>query len=148
MAGPGSRRFVSLLLISCPAGKHTADHNQAFAAPGTANRPCAPGNGDPHSNTSPPILTWGNASYAEGDMLAYDNLTTSITPLISIMFVNHTNATDISSAYAESHLTCLHPSNLASNSRKPSGVPSAGTSLSGPTTLWLSVAMVLAWALR
>lgn len=56
-------------------------------------------------------------------MTAYNNLTTSVTPLISVMFANHTIDFNTTLGYAQSRLSWLRPSDLQSGSQQPTGVP-------------------------
>ena len=73
-------------------------------------------------------------------MELYDNLTTSVTPLITIMLPNRTfDDAARDSQWSQQYLTCLHPSNLAPGSAEPTGVPSSAS------RIWLTPAA--AWAL-
>lgn len=59
-------------------------------------------------------------------MELYDNLTTSVTPLITIMLPNRTfDDAARDSQWSQQYLTCLRPSNIVPGSAEPTGVPSS-----------------------
>lgn len=108
----------------------------AFASPELASKPCV---SDPnfHGNASQPLHTWAASTYSAANMTAYDNLTTSVTPLISVMFANHTTDFNYTLGYTQSQLSCLRPSNVQSGSQKPTGVPTSHAHRSRVEATWL-----------
>ena len=101
-----------------------ADSLAAFASPQLVPQLCV---SDPsvHQNASQPLHAWAASTYSAANMTAYDNLTTSVTPLISVMFANHTADFNYTLGYAQSRLSCLRPSIVQSGSQKPTGVPTS-----------------------
>ena len=71
-----------------------------------------------------PLYSHGVSTYSSSNMTAYENLTTTITPLVSVMFVNHTTDFNSTQGWSQSQLTCLRPSDMQPGSVAPTGVPS------------------------
>ena len=88
-----------------------------------------------------PIVARGQSTYSATNLTAYNNLITSITPLISVMFVNHTTDGNSSEGYSQSQLVCLRPSNVQEGSVKPSALPvlDGGQQQFDIKWLWLAV---------
>jgi hypothetical protein len=119
----------------CPAASELASLIRTpltvFASPQGAayGRICPINSGA--GNVSYPVAEWGRGAYSASDMTLYDNLTTSVTPLITVMLANRTvDDTARDSQWSQQYLTCLRPSNLASGSAEPTGVPSGAGRMS------------------
>ena len=85
-------------------------------------------------------------------MTAYNNLTTLVTPMITIMSTNRSidnNIPDIQ--FATQHLTCLRPNDISAGSSQPTEVPNTAdggglgvkNSLVSLATLFAAIAFVL-----
>ena len=73
-------------------------------------------------------------------MIAYDNLTTSVVPLMVTMFTNRTvNDTQASQLFTGQELLCLRPDVVEAGSAQPTFVPNAAHSNVGIPT-WSIVA--------
>ena len=76
-----------------------------------------------------PMATWGAAPYDTGDMTAYDNLTTSVTPVMITLFTNRTvNDTRSSQDFTAQELICLRPSIVEAGSVQPTIIPNTASS--------------------
>lgn len=149
-SGPGSKDSVRILLFSiqsCATTDHLHIHSIHFPPNPT---PCngttatfqnSSNGGFDVRGSAAPIVAWGQSTYSTTNLTAYNNLTTSITPLISVMFVNHTTDGNSTEGYSQSQLVCLRPSNVQEGSVKPSALPTSdgGQQRFGIKWLWLAV---------
>jgi hypothetical protein len=106
--------------------------------------PLNPGAG----NVTFPLVNWGQGPYSDSSMTLYNNLTASVTPLITVMLANRTfDATTRDSQWNQQYPTCLRPSNIAPGSAEPTGIPSSadrmwhtsGIAWAMTITVWLAV---------
>ncbi len=75
-------------------------------------------------------------------MTAYENLTTQVTPLISVLFENHTTDFNTTLGYSEAHLTCLRPSVVQAGSQQPTGGPTSGAMRNYVVVSWGTLLVV------
>ena len=77
-------------------------------------------------NVSTPLATRGAATYSLGSMAAYENLTKSITPFITVMFPNRTVDSAASSGVllssVQRELICLRSSDITIGSGQPCSI--------------------------
>ena len=109
-----------------------ADHSTAFASPQMPGD-CNSTTMVPTENSSEtgvygrestvPLFAWGQSAYSATNLTAYNNLTTSITPLVTVMFVNHSTNSNTTEGYSQSQLLCPRASNIQVGSVKPTAVP-------------------------
>lgn len=100
---------------------------------------------DPASGSATnPLAAWGIASYSTDDMTPYENLTTSVTPILLTMAANRTIIDTLPEGlYSREHLLCLRPSSVEAGSVLAIEVPNGG--IRHPDTAWWS-ALTLAIA--
>src|SRR5271156_3837797 len=111
--------FFRLHLTTLADAKSTV-----FASP-QANDICAPIPGA--CTVSTPLATWGDGTYSTADMTTYDNLTTSVTPIMVTLLTNRTtNNTQASQEFTAQQLMCLRPSNIQAGSVSPTQIPNDG----------------------
>ena len=71
------------------------------------------------------LFAWGQSGYSMTNLTAYNNLTTSITPLVTVMFANHSADGESNQVYSHSQLVCPRASNIQGDSVKPTAVPTS-----------------------
>lgn len=85
-----------------------------------------------------PLAVWGTGSYNTADMTTYDNLTTSVVPVMVTLFTNRTvNDTRASQDYTGQELMCLRPSRISAGSASPTSIPNAAPATSASSTWYL-----------
>lgn len=114
--------------VTCTRGITRLTKLPAFASPELpSSLTCTPEN-----NASAPHISWGTSTYSSPNFTSYDNLTRSMTPLISIMFENHTTDSNTTLGYAQSQLSCLRPT-VVNGSRVPTTPLTSGDGRIGGT---------------
>ena len=101
---------------------------------------------DPASGSATnPLAAWGIASYSADDMTPYENLTTSVTPILLTMAANRTIIDTMPEGlYSQEHLLCLRPSSVEEGSVLVTEVPNIGNRRLGGTRWWDARTLVLA----